>query len=457
MPRLSPPLSQLRDQNPGALQRLAAPFLRLPETMRGARNRLYNPATTFWLFLFQTLSADKSCAETVRAHLATLAPTTKLMPSPDSGAYCKARGRLAQRDLDQIATEQLALMQPQQDGLWRGRRVRLMDGSGLSMPDTPQNQEKWPQPKGQKKGCGFPVMHLVALFSLASGAILAWAQDALSVGERLLGQALWKHLQGGDVLLADRGFCSFSEMWRLLGRGVDSVVRLHQRRQVDVRKSKRLGKNDWLVEWIKSGRCPKGVSPEAWAAMPQTLTLRQVSFSVDIPGWRSREITVVTSLLDPRAFPARELTGLYRRRWQVELFLRDIKITMGMDVLRCKTPVMIVKELTMFLIGYNLLRALMNQAARLRRQRLESISFKGSLGAFRQWASRLDGVVLLSEEHWEIVYWRLLDCMGAGKLPRREGRHEPRARKRRPKNYPLLTKPRRLFVEVPHRNHYKLA
>jgi hypothetical protein len=260
------------------------------------------------------------------------------MPSPDRGAYCKARMRLAQRDLDPIATEQLALMKPEQDGLWCGRRVRLMDGSGLSMPDTPQNQEKWPQPKGQKKGCGFPVMHLVALFSLASGAILAWAQDALSVGERLLGQELWQHLQSGDVLLADRGSCSFSEIWRLLERGVDSVVRLHQRRRVDQRQSKRLGKNDRLVEWRKSGCCPKGVSPEAWAAMPRTHTLRQISFTVDTPGWRSREITVVTSLLDPRAFPARELSGLYRRRWQVELFLRDIKISLGMDVPHCETP-----------------------------------------------------------------------------------------------------------------------
>jgi hypothetical protein len=457
MPLLSPRLLQLRNENLCALQRLAAPFLCLPENMGSVRNRLYNASTTFWLFLFQTLSADKSCAETVRAHLAVLAPTAKIMPSPDSGAYCKARMRLAQRDLDQIAAGQLATMKPQQDGLWCGRRVRLMDGSGLSMPDTPENQEKWPQPKGQKKGCGFPVMHLVALFSLASGAILAWAQDELSVGERLLGQKLWKYLQRGDVLLADRGFCSFSEMWRLLERGVDSVVRLNQRRQVDVSKSKRLGKKDWLVQWDKSGPCPKGVSPEQWAAMPPTLTLRQVSFTVEVPGWRSREITVVSSLLDRLIFPARELTGLYRRRWQVELFLRDIKITMGMDVLRCKTPAMIMKELTMFLIGYNLLRALMNQAALMRRQRLETISFKGSLGAFRQWISRLDGVMMLSPEHWEIVYWRLLACIGAGKLPRRPQRHEPRARKRRPKNSPLLTKPRRLFVEVPHRNHYKLA
>jgi hypothetical protein len=457
MSPLSLHLPPLREKSPSALQRLAAPFLQLPEKMGSLRNRLYNGSTTFWLFLFQTLSADKSCAEAVRAHLASLALQAKAMPSPDTGAYCKARLRLDQCDLDQIAADQLAMMKPDSRDLWCGRRVQLIDGTGLSMPDTPQNQKEWPQPKTQKKGCGFPILHMVVLFSLASGAVLGWAHDTLHVGERLLARQLWKLLQRGDVLLGDRGFCSFAEMWGLLERGVDSVMRLNQRRQAGLRILKRLGKNDFLVEWMKSGACPKGLSAEEWQAMPCTITLRQVTFTVEIKGWRSRQITVATTLLDPHAFSAKALAALYLRRWQVELFLRDIKITMGMDVLRCKTPAMIKKELTMFLIGYNLLRALMNQAIGMRGQKMEQISFKGALGTLRQWASRLHDAMMLSEEHWDIAIWRLLQCMSAGILPHRPGRCEPRAKKRRPKNYPLLTKPRRQYVEIPHRNHYKLA
>jgi len=338
------------------------------------------------------------------------------------------------------------------EGLWCGRRVKVVDGSGLSMPDTAENQAVYPQSRRQKPGCGFPVMRIVALFSLATGAIVALAKDALRVHERTLFRRLWDSLDPGDVVLADRGFCSYADYYRLARRGVDAVMRKNGRRSVGATPGRRLGKGDRLVHWHKTGRCPKWLDREAWDAMGDRLTVREVHFVVDTPGFRSQAITVSTTLLDPRAYPTNAFIELYRRRWMAELFLRDIKTTLGMDILTCKSPDMVHKELLMYLIAYNLVRALMLEASLRHGVPVHRISFKGTLSTVREWTPILAAA---SRTRRRALVDRLIAILARDPLPHRPNRVEPRARKRRPKNYQLLSKPRHELTEVMHRNRYR--
>lgn len=229
-------------------------------------------------------------------------------------------------------------------------------------------------------------------------------------------------------------------------------MRLHQRRSAGARITKRIGPGDALVQWTKMKPCPKGLSKELWAAIPCVLNLRHVSFTVDIPGFRSQPITIATTLTDYRRFPATAFAELYRRRWCVELYFKDIKISLGMDVLRCKTPEMVEKEVVMHIIAYNLIRATMIEAARATRKPLERISFKGACQAIREWTPIL---AIASESALTKLYHAMLQAIGRATVPRRPNRVEPRARKRRPKNYQLLNQPRHLFKEIAHRSKYR--
>jgi len=406
----------------------------------------------FWLFLAQILCADRACRETVRKFLGLLALEGKSASSRTAG-YCRARRRLRQQDLD--ATHECLVRKVRAAhlprGLWFGRPVKVVDGSGLSMPDTAANQRAYPQPKGAKPGCSFPVMRVVAVFCLGTGVLISLAKGPLHVGERALLRSLWDLLAPGDVALADRGFCGYAEFYFLLRRGVDCVMRNHQRRTVGRTVLKRLAPSDFLILWHKSKRGPLWPDKATWAALPQTLTLREIQFQVAVKGFRVDTITVVTTLLDPERFPTSAFADLYRRRWNAELFLRDIKTTMGMDILRCKTPEMVHKELTIYLIAYNLVRLTLLEAAQKHYAPVERLSFKGTLSTIRSWAPMFATV----RKPRRRALWRaLLDCLAADGLPHRPDRLEPRARKRRPKNYQLLNKPRRLFKEIYHRNKY---
>ncbi len=420
----------------------------------------FPPSRTFWLFLSQVLDEDGTCREALRKFLAWLALEKKKVASPQTAGYCKARKRLREQDIKDVHCQIVGRIEGRAGtkDLWCGRRVRVIDGSSVSMPDTAANQQKYPQPKGQKKGCGFPVMRIVGTFCLATGVLLDMAKGALSVHERTLFRSLWDRFEPGDVALADRGFTGYADFYSLKERGVDSVMRNHQRRNKGVTKLKRLGKNDRLVAWHKTAlhNRPKWLSKQQWESMPDRLTVRQLTVAVDVPGFRTKSLVIVTTLLDPKAFPASAFAQLYRKRWAVELYLRHLKTTMGMDVLRCKTPEMVDKELTMHLIAYNLVRAIMLEAATAYAVHLERLSVKGSIATIRQWAPTL-AQAQSDPESSETLYELMLYYIAADPVPHRPNRTEPRAKKRRPKNYPLLTEPRGHFKEIPHRNRYRKA
>jgi IS4 transposase len=436
------------------LMRAFQPWLDIATGLgKPVRERLFSPARVFWLFLSQVLSPDGSCQETLQKFLAWLALTEGKEASPNTAAYCKARARLPMKAVERVRDEVARRIQqsPLAQDRWHGRHVKVVDGSGLSMPDTPENQAKYPQSKKRKAGCGFPEMRMVAMFSLATGVLLHCAQASRYISERALFRHLWAYFEPGDVALADRGFCGFAEYFFLLQRGVDSVMRLHQRRSAGVRIVKQLGPGDTLVQWIKMKPCPKWLTQEQWAAVPSVLDVRHVAFTVDIPGFRSRNITIATTLTHHRKFPPSAIAELYRRRWRIELYLRDIKISLGMDILRCRTPRMVEKELAMHVIAYNLIRATMLQAAHAAQRELDRISFKGTCQTLRQWAPIL---AIAPPHQFQEIHTAMLSAIARAPLPSRPNRYEPRARKRSPKNYQLLNKPRHVFKEIQNRNRY---
>lgn len=387
----------------------------------------------------------------MRRALAWLA-TDEGEPSPESSAYCQARMRLPEDLLDTLARQVVERLAREAEGLWYGKPVKVVDGTTVSMPDTIPNQEQWPQSEGQKPGCGFPVMRLVALFSLASGALLAHSTGSQKDAELTLWRKLWDQLSPGDVVLGDRNFSSYADLGMLLGQGVDCVVRMNAKRSTGSRIVEKLGPGEYLVEWKKTGGCPDWMSKEDWARMPETLLLRQITYNVPVPGFRTESVTVVTTLLDRKRYPASAFAELYLRRWKAEIFIRDLKITMRMDVLRTKSPAMIRKELKMHLLAYNLVRGLMVEAARRHGKPPGVLSFKKSLEMVRTWAPVLVGTE--SDEKRALMEERLLRYLARSVVRPRPGRSEPRAKKRRPKNYQLMNKPRSEFKEIPHRNRY---
>lgn len=420
------------------------------------RERSWGPMQTLWTFLMQVLHAGSSCRSAVAMVLAqqaaqeatgsgaALSQAKQALASPDPSAYCGGRQRLPisifGHALRHVGEQLQKRVGPAHD--WLGRRVWLVDATTCSMPDTPQLQAAFDQPSGQAPGCGFPVAKVVAMFCWASGAVLdvfigPWWEHELNAWHKL-----WGLLRSGDVVVADRMYCTFSDMASLVSGGCDGVFRLHQSRPKDFRSGKRLGKNDRLVTWrrpVFSNRA-KGMDRQQWEALPEQMNVRMLRFSTDIPGFRSRCIYVATSLLDPQTYPLEKIAALYRDRWMIELRFRDIKITLGMDVLRSKTPDVVRKEIYMHLLAHNLIRTLIWQAAAEHGEDPHRLSFAGTvdrLNAFWPylWLYRGTGKA-------DTLIRLLQAWIAADLLPDRPDRIEPRAVKRRPKEYPLLNKPR---------------
>jgi hypothetical protein len=424
--------------------------------IQGGRDRLFSPLVTFWAFLAQVLSPQSACRDAVRKAQAWWSLARRVPISANTSAYCQARTRLSEQTLEAIhrqTTLRLECNVPTQS-LWFGRRVKIVDSTCCSLPDTAQNQQLYPQSRSQKPGCGFPMMKLVGLFCLASGAFLAVVRGTLRMHESQLFRQLWPYLNPSDILLSDRGFCSFFSIGSLQQRGVDSVMRLHQRRRVDFRCGKRLGKNDRLLNWTKPTECPPTLSAEQFHALPDSLSLRQIKLEPKIKGFRVHTIILVTTLLDPQAFPAQALGELYFRRWSVELHFREIKTLLGLDILRCLSPQMIHKELLLHLIAYNLIRCLMQHAAIAHQLDLSRISFKGTLDTLRHFAEVIRAAHSKPRQQAHL-YREMLRLIALDQLPIRPQRSEPRAKKRRPNNYQLLTKPRKSMLITQHRNRHK--
>ena len=420
-----------------------------------SRNRCWNLRLVFWSFLWQIAQAGASCREAIRQAQSLCQRSGQRVPPDETSPYCQARGQLP---LDPLEDIHRALIRETEEGLarqdlWCGHRVHVVDGTTVTMPDSAANQEAYPQQSVQKPGCGYPIMRLVALFSLATGMLAAWATGNWFDSEIGLLQSLWEHSPAGEVLLGDRGFGGWPMLAQCSRRGLHAVFRLNRARKFDFRKGRRLGRNDRLVIWSRPKVRSAYLDAEQWAQLPRELTLRVVRCRMDFPGFRTREVVLVTTLLEPEKYPLAALGTLYRRRWEMELTLRSLKTTLQMDQLSCKTPANIERELRMHLLMHNLVRRLMVEAARQRHVSLSRISFAGALAAARRYAEAL--LQSPSKRKRHDLYEQMIRVLAEDQVPDRPGRREPRAMKRRPKPYPLLTKHRKVFKEIRHQSSYR--
>jgi hypothetical protein len=402
------------------------------------RDRVLTPVTTVHLFLLQILHGNTACRHL--PHLSGLRFS--------AAAYCQARARLPLRFFDRLlerfgrAVQHAAL----EEERWPGHRTSLVDGSGCSMPDTPAWQAAFGQSTVPRSGCGFPMAHLLGLFHAGTGVLLKLAVAPLVTHDLAHVQAVHPTLQPGDVLVADRGLCSYAHLALLVQAGVHAVLRVGARQIVDftpgrpfvlpsVRRTsavkgiprsrwlKTLGVHDQLVAWLKPKTCPSWLAKETLAALPDSLVLREVRYDIGTPGFRTRQITLVTTLLDAEVYRAADLAALYRQRWQVETSLAHLKTAMRMDVLHCKTVPGVLKELTVFAIIYNLVRMVMCHSAMLQHIGVERISFLDAL----RWLGALSTAIPLGALIVNSI---------------RPHRVEPRVKKRRPKSFPFMIKPR---------------
>jgi hypothetical protein len=407
------------------------------------RVRKYPPLVTLWTFLTQVLDQDQSCRMAVARLIAFLVSQGQTPVSPDTSNYCKARRRLPISLIVRLVRKLGEILDSQASPAWswKGRDVYLVDGSTASMPDTPKNQRAYPQPGSQKPGLGFPVARFVTIISLATGGVLDLALGPCKgkgSGETGLLRTLLKRLKAGAILLGDRYFASYFALAELHQRKVDGTFRMHQRRKVDFARGRCLGCTDHIVVWKKPAR-PEWMSEAKYAQMSDEISVRELKYRVSQPGYRVREIILVTTLLDPAIYTKEDLADLYLKRWNVELDLRSIKIVMQMDVLRCKSPDLVDKEIWIHMLGYNIIRGLMATAAGKCGAVPRELSFKATLQALTAFRDLIRAAALQTGAAlWEAMF----AVITYDRVGDRPGRFEPRAKKRRPKQYDLLTIPR---------------
>ena len=401
------------------------------------RDRIYPPLVTLGLFIDQVMSADQSCQDAVARSVSARVSEGRAPSGLNTGPYCKARQRLPAEWLTHLCRatgQRLRAAQPAA-WRWRGREVKLIDGTTVSMPDTGANQAAFPQGSQQKESLGFPIARIVGIISLGCGAVLEWALgpcEGKENGETSMLRRIGEELNQGDVVLVDRYYAGYFMLAHLLKLGVDVVTRQHQLRHTRFRRGEHLGKRDHVVNWARPQR-PVWMDETTYQNVPETLCLRETR----VGGW-----ILVSSLRDVRTVSKQDLLQLYRWRWQIELDFRSIKSVMQMDILRCQTPAMVVKEIAAHLLAYNLVRSVMAQAARLACLLPRQLSFKAALQQLRAFEQglrhRRHADLRLAQEAIVLAISRM-------KLPHRPGRVEPRAVKRRPKNQPIMTQPRAIL------------
>ena len=407
------------------------------------RVRTYTPLITLWTFLTQVLDADHSCRKAVSSLNAFLLSQGQAAVSPDTSNYCKARKRLPLSLVIRLVRKIGELLEKKASSawLWKGRSVYMVDGSTASMPDTPVNQRVYPQPVSQKPGVGFPLARFVAVISIATGAVLDAALGPClgkRTGETSLLRTLVKRMKAGSIVLGDRSFASYFGIAALRQQLIDGVFRMHQRRKIDFRRGRCLGVTDHIVIWRKPER-PEWMDEVRYAQMPDELRVREVRYTIDQPGYRIQEIVLATTLLDPVLYTKEDLAELYLQRWSVELDLRSIKIVMQMDVLRCKSPDLVNKEIWVHMLAYNILRELMATAAAKDGIRPRELSFKGTLQALTAFR---DAMRTADPKRRSRLWEGMFVAIAHDRVGDRPGRVEPRAKKRRPKQYDLLNSSR---------------
>lgn len=416
------------------------------------RDRTYNPMIVVWMFINQVLSADHSCQQAVTRFNAWRVARGLLKVSSETTAYCKARCRLPEALFERLLCQTAIRCEEATNEAWlfHGRIVEMVDGWTLTMADTEENQEEYPQMKSQKPGCGFPMARMIGLFSLATGAINHFAigpYTGKQTGETSLLRSIFDRLLWGRILLADRYYASFWLLAEGERRGIDLVARAHHLRKIDFRRGLRLGYLDQLVLYPKPQR-PKWMSEDEYAQYPDSIFVRHLKYKVTQKGFRTREITLATTLLDADIYTAEELADLYSRRWLVELHIRSLKTQMQMDHLRCKSPQMVRKEIHCHMIGYNLVRCAMLASALKFGLCPTRLSFTGAMQAIEEFASSLRLGSIHPQQQWA----NLLEVISELTVGNRPGRQEKREIKRRAKNYKLMQCPRN-----PNRNRYATA
>ena len=443
-------LDQLEDRLGDFLSGVVA----LSAATASPRERPYSVRRTAWCFLWQMLQINVACREVVRQLQAMLLLEDRRPVDEGTSAYVQARARLPLPVLVQAlkASAQAADDRVAPSGFLQDRVLKVMDGCTLTLPDTRENQAAYPQPTSQQPGCGFPLLHLVVVWSARGGGVLDYAKGDRHHGEMRLVHQLGPTLAPKDIVISDRAAGHYVACALVRERHADLISRVTVR-QIDWRRGQRLGPNERLVVWKKSRQKPTYLTAEEWAALPAEITVRVIRLQVKQKGFRLRELVLVTTLLDPTAYPAKEIAAAYLRRWRLEMCLDDLKTTLGLDALRCKSPAMIHRELLALLIAHNLARAVMAEAAREQRVPLERLSFQGTLDTLRSFcgASAQAGRPALRRLLWA----KMLRIIAADQVPLRPDRWEPRAVKRRPKRYPKLNRPRHQYHEIRHGSLYR--
>jgi len=411
-----------------------------------ATDATFSTPIVLWAFLAQALKDGKgaACAAAVADIATYMQQVGGPVPSGDTGDYCRARAKLNLETLRHLTIQTAQRLESQADRSWlfHGLHPKLIDGFTFTMPDTDDNQKRFPQQKTQRPGAGFPIARACVVLSLATAAVQEMnigPYEGKQTGESALLRGILECLHPGDVAVFDRIFCSFLMLAMLRRRGIHFCARLHQRRPVDFRQGKRLGPDDRLVTWIRPKR-PAWMSEQQYEQIPETMTLRQVRFQVTEPGKRTEELVVVTSLTDPDEYPAEAIAALYGYRWNAELDIRVIKQTLGLDHVRCKTPQMVRRELWVTLLAYNLIRKLIATAAVVHDKQPRQIGFTlACQTVLSSWMLLATGVCRDERELWKSALKRI----AANEVANRPGRIEPRMIKRDRQHYPMMHEPRR--------------
>lgn len=454
-PSVSPLRRQVREASrlgPRAMVHFFEPLLVVAAPdVPSSRDRLYTSLNIFWLFLAQVLTGNGSCRRAVRRALSWLGGGGA-RASANTAAYCKARARLPIAWLESVlaATRSPKPASGDKGWRWHGLRVLVVDGTSARAPDTPANQAAWPQPKTQKPGCGFPVVHLVAAFDLGTGCLEHVREGRLYEHERELFASMRAALNKGDVVLADRGLCSFAEFHELTKAGLHAVMRKNARLHKGLVTVRRLGPRERIARWHRSAAPSRGYTREQWKALPATMLVREIEVVVTRPGFRTQRYVVLTTLLDTKAHKAADFAELYHRRWQAELHFDEIKTAMGMNELRCKSPAMVRRELLVYLIAYNLVRLAMLKTAIAHHVPIERLSFTGTLHTIDEWLPA-QSAGARARATWK----ELMRHLASDLVPERPGRREPRATKRRQGTYAILTAPRHVYKELLHKGRYR--